>query len=40
LELGVRRIELDEFDGNFLLWNAALGQEDSAVFRAAEIAAK
>src|SRR4029077_5462103 len=40
LELGVGFIDLDELDGGFLRRSAALGQKDSAVFRAAQILAK
>src|ERR1700730_14593059 len=40
LEVGVGSIDLDELDGGFLWRSAAFGQEDSAVFRAAEITAK
>src|SRR6266436_103547 len=38
LELRVGFIDLDELDGNFLRRSAACGQEDGAVFGAAEIA--
>ena len=38
LKLRVGFIDLDELDGNFLRRSAAYGQEDGAVFGAAEIA--
>ena len=40
MEFRVGFIELDKFYGDFLRWDAAFGQKDSAVFRAAKITAK